>query len=65
MKEKSFEYQQRKAEEEAWIPTQFHPVKSAKWEEESQNLFCKRMDEEVLCAGSLSVTEYLHSLTQS
>ena len=62
MKEKSFAYQQQKAEEEAWISTQFHHVKSAKWDEESQNLFCKKMDEEI-SSLNLTPTEYLSNLT--
>ena len=62
-REATFEYQQKKAEEEAWIPTRFNQLKSSRWEEESQKLFCKRMDDEI---SSLNQTpkEYLRSLTE-
>lgn len=53
-REKSFEYQQRMAREEPWLDTQFHPVKSKNWQEVSQKLFCKRMDDESFSAVSSS-----------
>eukprot|EP00095_Tigriopus_kingsejongensis_P006678 maker-scaffold25_size650667-snap-gene-0.17 protein:Tk06678 transcript:maker-scaffold25_size650667-snap-gene-0.17-mRNA-1 annotation:"dna-directed rna polymerase iii subunit rpc5" len=60
-REKSFQFQQKRIEEEPWTPTRFHHVKSTKWDGESQKLFCKKMDDEIT---SLSQTpkQYLEAL---
>ncbi|XP_059099370.1 DNA-directed RNA polymerase III subunit RPC5-like isoform X2 [Tigriopus californicus] len=60
-REKSFAFQQKKSEEEPWIPTRFHHVKSTQWEQESQKLFCRKMDDEI---ASLNQTpkQYLEAL---
>ena len=52
LKEKSYEYQQKKLREEPWIKTKFHNLKSPKWEEQSQKLFCRKMDEEIVNLNS-------------
>jgi DNA-directed RNA polymerase-3 subunit RPC5 len=71
-RERSYEYQQKKLEEEAWRVTRFHHLKTTQWEEESQKMFCKKMDEEASAATtSTSVAgaegsdakEYLRKLT--
>ena len=72
-KEKSYEYQMKKAEEEPWRVTRFHHVKSSRWEDETQLLFCRKMDEEATTAlnrsdatavtGGLAAKEYLRNLT--
>lgn len=46
-KQKTFEYQQKKAEEEPWVRVRFNHVKTDRWTEESQKMFCKRMDDEI------------------
>jgi len=61
MKEKSYEYQQKKLKEEPWINTNFHNLKSPKWEEQSQKLFCRKMDEEIVNLNS-TPTAYLSLL---
>ncbi len=64
-REKSFEYQQRKAEEEPWRVTRFHHLRSQQWEEETQKLFCGRMDDDLAAAnnGSEEAAGYLKKLT--
>ena len=52
IKEKSYEYQQKKLREEPWVKTNFHNLKSQKWEEQSQKLFCRKMDEEIINLNS-------------
>jgi len=52
IKEKSYEYQQKKLREEPWVKTNFHNLKSQKWEEQSQKLFCRKMDEEIVNLNS-------------
>jgi len=61
LKEKSYEYQQKKLREEPWIKTNFHNLKSPKWEEQSQKLFCRKMDEEIVNLNS-TPTAYLSLL---
>ena len=61
MREKSFEYQQKKAKQEPWTRVKFNHVKTEKWQKESQKMFCKNMSEEVPDL-SLKPTEYLDSL---
>ena len=48
LREKSYEYQQKKLREEPWVKTNFHQLKSPKWEEQSQKLFCRKMDDEII-----------------
>ena len=63
MREKSYEYQQKKMREEPWIPATFHQLKSQKWEEESQKMFCRRMDEQVYeHVASVPPNNYLSEL---
>ena len=72
-REKSYEYQMKKAEEEPWRVTRFHHVKSSRWEDETQLLFCRKMDEEATALGGRGDTaslsggqaakEYLRNLT--
>ena len=71
-REKSYEYQMKKAEEEPWRVTRFHHVKSDRWEDETQLLFCRKMDEEATAAlnrsgeglsGGQAAKEYLQNLT--
>ena len=70
-REKSYEYQMKKAEEEPWRVTRFHHVKSSRWEDETQLLFCRKMDEEATAlnrsdaavSGGQATKEYLRNLT--
>jgi len=71
-REKSYEYQMKKAEEEPWRVTRFHHVKSSRWEDETQLLFCRKMDEEATAlnrsdattvSGGQAAKEYLRNLT--
>lgn len=64
MKKKSFEYHQKLEAEEAWIQTDFHHVKSPKWVEQTQKLFCNRLDGEAI-SGDVKVDEYLQQLKYS
>ena len=64
-REKSYEYQQKKANEEPWVQTQFHHVKSERWTDESQKLFCKRMDDEALPVSTNTRESYLCELKES
>jgi len=61
IKEKSYEYQQKKLREEPWVKTNFHNLKSQKWEEQSQKLFCRKMDEEIVILNS-TPSAYLNHL---
>ena len=63
MKKKSFEYQQKIANEEPWLPTDYHHVKSEKWVEETQKLFCRHLDGEAI-GGDVKVDEYLQQLRE-
>jgi len=64
MKKKTFEYQQKMAEEEAWVPMDYHHVRSEKCVEQIQRLFCKRMDG-VAIEGDTKVDKYLQELKKS
>jgi len=46
-KEKTYSYQQAKQDEEPWLQMKFNQVKSQRWEEESQAMFCNHMDEDI------------------
>jgi hypothetical protein len=48
IREKSYEYQQKKLKEEPWVQTNFHQMKTSKWEQQSQKLFCRKMDDEIM-----------------
>ena len=61
MKKKSFEYQQKMAEEEPWTYLKYHHVKSQKWLDETQNLFCQKLDE-VAFSGDVKVEDYISDL---
>ncbi len=67
-REKSYEYQQKKAAEEPWTQTQFHHVKSDRWTEVSQKLFCKHMDDEASVpnnGGDNLANRYLNELKET
>jgi len=59
--EKTYAYQQKKAEEEPWIKARFHQIKSEVWEDESQKMFCSKMEDEVT-ELDLPPDKYLESL---
>lgn len=59
--EKTFDYQQKRAEEEPWVKAHFHQIKSKFWEEESQGMFCNKMEDEVT-ELDLPSDKYLESL---
>lgn len=61
LREKSYEYQQKKLKEEPWVQTKFHQMKSSKWDEQSQKLFCQKMDNEIINSSCASNT-YLNHL---
>jgi len=46
-KEKSYEYQKKMQEEEAWVETRFNQMKGNLWDSESQLMFCSSMDGDV------------------
>ena len=46
------------------IPTRFNQLKSDRWEDESQLLFCKKMDEEITSLNQAPI-EYLQALTEA
>merc|ERR1719357_1283439 len=60
-KEKSYDYQMKRVEEEPWVETRFHQLKTGAWEEVSQRMFCGAMEHDV---KSLDETpeRYLYSL---
>jgi len=60
-KEKSYDYQMKRVEEEPWVETRFHQMKTKTWEEVSQKMFCGAMENDV---KSLDETpeRYLYSL---
>jgi len=62
-KEKTFSYQQAKQDEEPWLPMKFNQVKSQRWAEESQAMFCNRMDEDIKNL-ELEPHTYLHTLKE-
>jgi len=58
--EKTYDYQQKKAEEEAWVEARWSHIKSRVWEDESQKMFCAKMEDEVEL--DLSSQKYLETL---
>eukprot|EP00092_Neocalanus_flemingeri_P009108 GFUD01009806.1.p1 GENE.GFUD01009806.1~~GFUD01009806.1.p1 ORF type:complete len:288 (-),score=74.70 GFUD01009806.1:67-930(-) len=60
-KEKSYDFQMKRVEEEPWVEAKFHQMKTYNWEEVSQRMFCGSMDTDV---KSLDETpeRYLYSL---
>lgn len=65
MRKKSFEYQQKKADEEPWIPMDYHHVKSDKWVEQTHKLFCRHQDEVSFNGDEVKVDQYLEELRNS
>lgn len=61
-KEKSYQHMIKKEEEEPWINLQFSQVKSTRWEDESQNLFCNAMEHQI--PADQSPDQYLQALKQ-
>ena len=61
LKKKTFEYQQQRAAEEAWVPLDYHHVKTDVWVEETQKLFCKHLDD-VAIQGTAQPDIYLEKL---
>jgi len=59
-KEKSYETMIKKEEEESWVNMKFNQLRSTKWDDESQNLFCENMDKEI--SFDLPSEKYLESL---
>jgi len=60
-KEKSYEYQMAKVDEEPWVETKFNQMRGREWEEESQNMFCSTMDSDIKNLD-LPPDKYLESL---
>jgi len=60
-KERSFEYQQKLQDEEAWVEADFHQMRGASWDAESQKMFCGAMDNTV-APMEKSPDDYLLSL---
>lgn len=60
-KEKSYDYQKKVQEEEAWVHTRFNQMKGNTWDVESQRMFCSAMDTDVR-EMELGAGEYLLSL---
>jgi len=60
-KEKSYDYQMKRVEEEPWVEAKYHQMKTRNWEEISQRMFCGAMDTDV---KNLNETpdKYLYSL---
>jgi len=46
-KEKSYQTKVKREDEEPWVDMQFSQVKSVRWDDESQNLFCDNMDNKI------------------
>ena len=63
-KEKSYDYQMKRVEEEPWVETRFHHINSATWEEESQRMFCGSMENDVKSLDE-KPENYLYSLGDS
>lgn len=60
---RSYEYQKQKSEEEPWVETTFHNKRSeVKWKEESQKLFCNKMDQEIMTVPDGDQRDYLKQL---
>jgi len=60
-KERSFEYQQKLQDEEAWVEADFNQMKGPTWDAESQKMFCGAMDNTV-APMEKSPDDYLLSL---
>merc|ERR1719244_185323 len=60
-KEKSYDYQMARQDEEPWEEMRFNQMKSRSWEEESQKMFCSAMDTDVRDLD-LPPDKYLSSL---
>lgn len=60
-RERTFDFQSKKAADESWIPTSFHHAKTPQWDAETQKLFCKKMDAEIE-GVELSREQYLDAL---
>ena len=60
-KERSFEYQQKLQDEEAWVEADFNQMKGPTWDAESQKMFCGAMDNSV-APMEKSPDDYLLSL---
>jgi len=62
MKEKSYDYQMKKVEEEPWVECCFHGVSSAKSSEMCQKLECKSTETDLTTSFTQSHKQYLESL---
>jgi len=60
-KEKSYDYQMKRVEEEPWVEAKFHQMKTGNWEEVSQRMFCGAMDTDVKTLDE-TPERYLYSL---
>ena len=60
-KERSFEYQQKLQDEEAWVETDFKQMHGSTWDAESQKMFCGAM-ENTVAPMERSPDDYLLSL---
>jgi len=60
-KEKSYDYQMKRVEEEPWVETKFHQMKTGNWEEVSQLMFCAAMENDVKTLDE-TPDKYLYSL---
>jgi len=60
-KERSFEYQQKLQDEEAWVETDFKQMHGSTWDAESQKMFCGAM-ENMVAPMERSPDDYLLSL---
>ena len=65
MKKKSFEYQKKLEEEEAWVDMEYHHVKSDEWVAQTHNLFCKKLDGIAIEGEAAKINEYLNELKNS
>jgi len=63
-KEKSYDYAKARQDEEPWVDLKFNQLKSRRWEEESQAMFCSNMDEDVKNIED-DVQTYLQALKDS
>lgn len=60
-KERSFEYQQKLQNEEAWVEADFNQMRGPTWDAESQKMFCGAMDN-MVAPMEKSPDDYLLSL---
>jgi len=60
-KERSFEYQQKLQDEEAWVEADFNKMSGPTWDAESQKMFCGAMDN-MVAPMEKSPDDYLLSL---